>query len=110
MGLMHKQCGKEVLAVLGVGQHHRCGDDNFAALMLTTDPVSPTLLDRKSDKKTVPLFNMDMYKQILGQVIYQCIIILIFHFAEKVILALKSDPNNESVGLSITMGGEYIDV
>lgn len=55
--------------------------DAFAALVLATDPASPALLDRKPDKKTVPLLNVDMYKQVFGQAIYQCIIILAFRFA-----------------------------
>lgn len=55
--------------------------DTFAALALATDPAHPSMLDRKPDRKTAPLFNVDMYKMILGQSIYQTIIILIFHFA-----------------------------
>ena len=74
--------------------------DTFAALALATDPASPSLLDRKPDKKTAPLFSVDMYKQIFGQAIYQCIIILVFHFAGQAIFDLKDDPNDESVGLN----------
>ncbi|KAH8105806.1 armadillo-type protein [Phellopilus nigrolimitatus] len=44
--------------------------DTFAVLALATDPVSLALLDRKPDKKTAPLFNMDMYKQTFGQSVY----------------------------------------
>ncbi|KAF8896568.1 calcium-transporting ATPase [Infundibulicybe gibba] len=54
--------------------------DTFAALALATDPASEALLDRKPDLKTAPLFSVDMYKQILGQSIYQITITLIFHF------------------------------
>ncbi|EKM58525.1 uncharacterized protein PHACADRAFT_252935 [Phanerochaete carnosa HHB-10118-sp] len=54
--------------------------DTFAALALATDPASEASLDRKPDKKTTPLFTVDMYKQILGQSAYQTIITLIFHF------------------------------
>jgi Ca2+-transporting ATPase len=60
--------------------------DTFAALALATDPASPVLLDRKPDKKTDPLFTVNMIKQILGQAIYQIIIILIFHFLGSQIL------------------------
>ena len=74
--------------------------DTFAALALATDPASPALLERKPDKKTAPLFNVDMYKQIFGQSIYQCIIILVFHFAGQSIFNLQDDPNDESVGLN----------
>jgi Ca2+-transporting ATPase len=55
--------------------------DTFAALALATDPATESLLDRMPDKKTAPLFSVDMYKQILFQSIYQIIITLVFHFA-----------------------------
>ena len=41
--------------------------DTFAALALATDPASESLLDRKPDKKTAPLFSVEVYKQILFQ-------------------------------------------
>ncbi|KAH8105591.1 calcium-translocating P-type ATPase [Phellopilus nigrolimitatus] len=76
--------------------------DTFAALALATDPASPALLDRKPDKKTAPLFNVDMYKQIFGQSVYQTIVILVFHFAGSAIFDYRPDPNNESVQLDNT--------
>jgi Ca2+-transporting ATPase len=60
--------------------------DTFAALALATDPASPVLLNRKPDKKTDPLFTVDMLKQILGQSVYQIVVILIFHFLGSQIL------------------------
>jgi len=54
--------------------------DTFAALALATDPATEVLLDRKPDKKSAPLFSVDMYKMILMQSIYQILIILLFHF------------------------------
>ncbi|KAF9000698.1 calcium-translocating P-type ATPase [Cyathus striatus] len=54
--------------------------DTFAALALATDPASEKLLERKPDKKTAPLFSVDMYKMILMQSVYQTIVILVFHF------------------------------
>lgn len=62
--------------------------DTFAALALATDPASPALLDRKPEKKTAPLFSVDMYKQIIGQSMYQTIVTLIFHFLGLNILGL----------------------
>lgn len=46
----------------------------------TTDPASISLLDSKPDTRGTKLFTADMIKMILGQSIYQVIIILIFHF------------------------------
>ncbi|KAF6742415.1 Ca-transporting ATPase [Ephemerocybe angulata] len=54
--------------------------DTFAALALATDPATESLLNRKPDRKTAPLFSVDMFKMILMQSIYQIIVILIFHF------------------------------
>ncbi|ETW83423.1 P-type ATPase [Heterobasidion irregulare TC 32-1] len=70
--------------------------DTFAALALATDPASPVLLDRKPDKKTAPLFTVDMIKQIVGQSIYQIIIILIFHFLGSQILGFHDHTTKES--------------
>ncbi|EJF64840.1 calcium-translocating P-type ATPase [Dichomitus squalens LYAD-421 SS1] len=70
--------------------------DTFAALALATDPASPVLLDRKPDKKTAPLFTVDMYKQILGQSAYQTIITLIFHFLGARILGQTHSDNTST--------------
>ncbi|KAH8983384.1 calcium-translocating P-type ATPase [Lactarius hatsudake] len=59
--------------------------DTFAALALATDPAS-LVSDRKPEKKTGSLFTVNMLKQILGQAIYQIIVILIFHFLGSQIL------------------------
>lgn len=62
--------------------------DTFAALALATDPASEELLDRMPDKKTAPLFSVQMYKQILLQSTYQIAVTLIFHFLGLRILGL----------------------
>ncbi|KAJ7034956.1 Ca-transporting ATPase [Mycena alexandri] len=69
--------------------------DTFAALALATDPATESLLNRKPDKKTAPLFSVDMYKQIFFQSIYQIIITLLFHFVGLRILGYghSSDPS-----------------
>ncbi|KAA1476221.1 calcium-translocating P-type ATPase [Dentipellis sp. KUC8613] len=70
--------------------------DTFAALALATDPASPALLDRKPDKKTAPLFTVDMIKQIIGQSIYQIVIILVFHFLGARILGFHPGDSDAS--------------
>ena len=71
--------------------------DTFAALALTTNPATEELLDRKPDKKTAPLFTVEMYKMILMQSIYQIIVILIFHFRGIDILGFEHTSHNETV-------------
>ncbi|KAI6037756.1 Ca-transporting ATPase [Pisolithus marmoratus] len=71
--------------------------DTFAALALATDPPSPTLLDRKPDKLSAPLFSVDMYKQILLQSTYQIIVVLVFHFLGLKILGFENTDANDSI-------------
>ena len=60
--------------------------DTFAALVLATDQASEVLLNCKPNKKTDPLFTVDMIKQIIGQSTYLSTIIIIFHFLGSQIL------------------------
>ena len=53
--------------------------DWFAALALATDPISEKLLDQKPDKKTAPLFVVEMYKMILLRSVYQIAVIHIWN-------------------------------
>ncbi|CAL1717036.1 unnamed protein product [Somion occarium] len=69
--------------------------DTFAALALATDPASPALLDRKPEKKTAPLFSVDMYKQIIGQSLYQTVITLVFHFLGTKILGFHHENDSD---------------
>ncbi|KAJ6513357.1 Ca-transporting ATPase [Mycena sanguinolenta] len=70
--------------------------DTFAALALATDPASESLLNRKPDKKTAPLFSTEMYKQILFQSTYQIIITLLFHFLGLDILGYGHSQNSNT--------------
>lgn len=69
--------------------------DTFAALALATDPASEALLDRKPEKKSSPLFTVDMYKQIFGQSAYQVLITLIFHFLGNKIFGFHHENDSE---------------
>ncbi|KIK10399.1 hypothetical protein PISMIDRAFT_124439, partial [Pisolithus microcarpus 441] len=71
--------------------------DTFAALALATDPPSPTLLLRKPDKLSAPLFSVDMYKQIFIQSTYQIIVVLLFHFLGLQILGFANTSENDSI-------------
>ncbi|KAI8891948.1 hypothetical protein BC833DRAFT_612976 [Globomyces pollinis-pini] len=54
--------------------------DTMAALALATDDPTPELLKRKPSKRTDPIVNADMFKQILGQAFYQIIVCLVLYF------------------------------
>ncbi|KAF9524821.1 Ca-transporting ATPase [Crepidotus variabilis] len=71
--------------------------DTFAALALATDPASEKLLERKPDKKTAPLFSVEMYKMILLQSLYQIAVILIFHFLGIKILGFEHSTTNDGI-------------
>src|SRR6266702_2603419 len=68
----------------------------FAALALATDPASLVLFNRKPDKKTDPLFTVNMIKQIVGQAVYHIIIIIIFHFLGSQILGFHHTDDSTS--------------
>lgn len=54
--------------------------DTFAALALATDPPSPSVLDRKPDRKSAPLITLRMFKMIVGQAICQLVITFVLNF------------------------------
>ncbi|KKZ68561.1 Ca2+-transporting ATPase [[Emmonsia] crescens] len=60
--------------------------DSFAALALATDPPTRTILDRKPEPKSAPLITLTMWKMIIGQSIYQLVVIFILNFAGQNIL------------------------
>ncbi|KKK14387.1 hypothetical protein ARAM_000109 [Aspergillus rambellii] len=55
--------------------------DTFAALALATDPPSASLLDAKPEPRSAPLISVEMWEMILGQSLYQIIVVLLFNFA-----------------------------
>lgn len=54
--------------------------DTFAALALATEPANPTVLEREPERKTAPLISPTGWKMIIGQAIYQLVIIMILYF------------------------------
>ncbi|KAI8332005.1 hypothetical protein BD560DRAFT_415475 [Blakeslea trispora] len=50
--------------------------DTFAALALATDSPSADLLKRQPEQRSAPLINRCMWKMVLGQSLYQIIVIL----------------------------------
>jgi len=60
--------------------------NTFAALALATDKPNEFLLERKPAKKTAPLINKDMWKQIIGQAFYQIIVCFILFLRSDIIM------------------------
>ncbi|KAH6844563.1 hypothetical protein B0I37DRAFT_310916 [Chaetomium sp. MPI-CAGE-AT-0009] len=60
--------------------------DTFAALALATDPPTPSILDRKPDKKSASLISTRMMKMIIGQAICQLAITFVLHFGGATLL------------------------
>lgn len=69
--------------------------DTFAALALATDPATRESLARKPDHKSANLISLDMWKMIIGQSIYQLVVILVLNFCGKQILGLDA-PTDEA--------------
>jgi P-type Ca2+ transporter type 2C len=65
--------------------------DTFAALALATDPPTPSILERKPEPKSAPLISLNMWKMIIGQSIYQLIVILVLNFAGNEILGYETE-------------------
>lgn len=67
--------------------------DTFAALALATDPPTPSILDRKPDRKSAPLITLRMAKMIVGQAICQLAITFVLNFAGERLLGYKGVDN-----------------
>ena len=72
--------------------------DTLAILALATDPISRSLLDRKPEIRRMRLLTPDMVKMILGQSIYQVVVLFVLHFLGHRILGLDhTDEGNKTV-------------
>ncbi|KAH6575095.1 calcium-translocating P-type ATPase, PMCA-type [Batrachochytrium salamandrivorans] len=54
--------------------------NTFAALALATDPPSADLLNRKPSNRAESIISPDMFKMIVGQVIYQITVCIVIYF------------------------------
>lgn len=69
--------------------------DTLAALALATDPPSATILKKPPVKKSDGLISFDMWKMIIGQAIYQIVVILTLFYAGQSIFEWPPGPNPE---------------
>jgi len=82
--------------------------DTFAALALATDRATRSLLNRRPDPKSAPLFTLDMSKMIIGQAIYQTIVVLVFHFAGPTIYHLGANDTKGHSQLNATVFNIFV--
>lgn len=68
--------------------------DTLAALALATDPATPILLKKKPERPNSALISIDMWKMIVGQSIYQVVLVLVLNFAGKSIFNLHGVPGD----------------
>lgn len=66
--------------------------DTFAALALATEPPSDALLERKPVSRFEKIVNATMWRNIVGQGIYQIIILLVMLFIGQDIFELPFEP------------------
>ena len=69
--------------------------DTFAALALATEPPSPKILESPPYSRTEMIVTQIMWRNILGQGLYQAIILCVFLFAGKEIFGF--DYNEETL-------------
>jgi len=69
--------------------------DTFASLALATEPPSADLLKRKPYTRTESLVTPVMWRNILGQALYQIIVLIVLLFKGASIFGVPSGINNE---------------
>ncbi|CCG81565.1 putative P-type calcium ATPase [Taphrina deformans PYCC 5710] len=67
--------------------------DTLAALALATDPPTPSILQKPPAKKSDGLISFDMWKMIIGQAIYQIVVVLVLFYAGQSIFEWPAGPN-----------------
>ncbi|KAF5139004.1 Calcium-transporting ATPase 2 [Metarhizium anisopliae] len=66
--------------------------DTLAALALATDPANPSVLQRAPDTKATPIISITGWKMIIGQAIYQLLVMFVLDFKGADLLKLvRSD-------------------
>ncbi|KND87137.1 Calcium-transporting ATPase 2 [Tolypocladium ophioglossoides CBS 100239] len=71
--------------------------DTFAALALATDPPTATVLEREPEMKSAPLISTTGWKLIIGQSIYQLVVIMLLNFGGPRILGFTRPEEMETL-------------
>ena len=71
--------------------------DTFAALALATDPPGRGILDRQPERRLAPLVSPTSWKMIVGQSVFQLVVILALHFAGNRVLGYATPAEKASL-------------
>ncbi|KAL2672774.1 hypothetical protein Neosp_013490 [[Neocosmospora] mangrovei] len=82
--------------------------DTMAALALATDPPTDAILDRPPQPKSAPLITMNMWKMIIGQSIFQIIVVLVLYFAGGAILNYDTSVESEKLQLDTIIFNMFV--
>ncbi|CAJ0542619.1 Ff.00g001690.m01.CDS01 [Fusarium sp. VM40] len=82
--------------------------DTMAALALATDPPTDAILDRPPQPKSAPLITMNMWKMIIGQSIFQLVVILVLYFAGGSILNYDLSIESEELQLDTIIFNVFV--
>ncbi|KAM0359560.1 hypothetical protein ACHAPY_009790 [Fusarium culmorum] len=82
--------------------------DTMAALALATDPPTDDILDRPPQPKSAPLITMNMWKMIIGQSIFQLVVILVLYFAGGAILNYDTSLEAEKLQLDTIIFNVFV--
>ncbi|KAL2809123.1 calcium-translocating P-type ATPase [Aspergillus granulosus] len=82
--------------------------DTMAALALATDPPTDAILDRPPQPKSAPLITINMWKMIIGQSIFQLVVILVLYFAGDRILHYNTSIEAEKLQLDTIIFNVFV--
>ncbi|KAF4341903.1 calcium-translocating P-type ATPase PMCA-type [Fusarium beomiforme] len=82
--------------------------DTMAALALATDPPTDAILDRPPQPKSAPLITMNMWKMIIGQSIFQLVVVLVLYFAGDSILHYNTSIESEKLQLDTIIFNVFV--
>ncbi|KAF4956142.1 hypothetical protein FSARC_11672 [Fusarium sarcochroum] len=82
--------------------------DTMAALALATDPPTDAILDRPPQPKSAPLITMNMWKMIIGQSIFQLVVVLVLYFAGGAILNYDVSIESEKLQLDTIIFNVFV--
>ncbi|KLO81918.1 unnamed protein product [Fusarium fujikuroi] len=82
--------------------------DTMAALALATDPPTDSILDRPPQPKSAPLITLNMWKMIIGQSIFQVVVVLVLYFAGDSILGYNTSIAAEKLQLDTIIFNMFV--